>query len=162
MIIHSLQHAVKALLTAVFALAILVSANLAGAGTMEPSQLAEAIDNTVRASSSDDCNGSTSEEYECISVRCVIIRDELEKTYRALRSKLANDAKSTDKFTRQTAIEVERRLERSQKAWVHFLDSDCRLESAELIGSNREELSLYSCQVERTQERIKMLKELAI
>ncbi len=152
---QSAKQALKSIVTAIFAIAILISATLAGAHGTDPL----ALDNSAPG---EVCNGSTAEEYECVRVRNIVIRDELDKTYRALQAKLAQEVKSSDKHTRLTAIEIEKRLERSQRAWALFRDSDCQLESSEMIGSNREELSLFSCQLERTQDRIRVLKDLAI
>lgn len=109
-----------------------------------------------------ECEGSTSEESECIAVHLGLAEAELKVLFESLQKRLTDDSKSRDTLTRITAIEVGKRLERAQKSWVQFRQNDCSLESAEMLGGNREDLSFNSCLLERTRERIRVLKELAI
>ena len=109
-----------------------------------------------------ECEGSTAEESECVAVHLGLAEAELKVLFESLQKRLSDDSKSRDSLTRTTAVEVGKRLEKAQKSWIQFRQADCSLESAEMLGGNREELSLSSCFLERTRERIRVLKELAI
>ena len=122
---------------------------------------------TVVTATADDkdkpeCEGSHAEEAECTLIHIGLAQAELKLVVDSLQKRLAHDSKSRDQLTRETAIEIKKRLDKSQRAWTQFRQSDCSLESSEMLGGNREDLALNSCLLERTRDRIRVLKELAI
>lgn len=109
-----------------------------------------------------ECDGSHAEQAECTLVHIGLAQAELKLVVSSLQNRLAHDSKSRDQLTRETAIEIKKRLEKSQRAWTQFRQADCSLESSEMLGGNREDLALNTCILERTRDRIRILKELAL
>jgi uncharacterized protein YecT (DUF1311 family) len=109
-----------------------------------------------------ECEGASQmENAECVGMKLNIADQELTVTYNALRARLAPGAELGGKSLEENA-EIDRRLVKSQLAWAAFREADCSLEGAEMLGGNAEGARIQSCELAKTTERLRELREASL
>jgi uncharacterized protein YecT (DUF1311 family) len=96
---------------------------------------------------------STADQNSCADDAFVLADAELNRTYSSIKGDLkkSSDSDSSEKLSRLVA---------SQKAWITFRDTNCKLSGIQMLGGSGEGPIVGGCLATTTIERVKELQEL--
>lgn len=101
------------------------------------------------------------DSWECVASKRTIAALELKATFAAVKARIQETANRLgDAQSKKDGLEIERRLNAAQAAWLVSRDASCSLEGASALGGKIEGLVIDGCLLDRTAARIAELRDL--